>query len=402
MNTPLPATLRGGLVLFGILAFFALLASGTYLFRGDYNSGDLYQHHAAGELWRADRGHDLYRGNILGRQIDTWQQSRFPDPTLAPRTQFNYLYPPLCAVLASTASSWSFPTWSRVWLAFSIAATLIGVCWIFQTFPRSWKNPFAILAVIAFPPMHYALYIGQVTPLTLLILAGAGRLLGLGKPVLAGCAASLLFYKPQLLPWLGLFMLLAGSWRFVAATVAGSLFWLGLGIGLAGFPAHLDWLACLRDMAGGVQFTRPGVNLSLRGMAEFASGGPGPWIDGVSLPLGIGLLSWLANRHRRLSGNPAAALALGVAACQVVSPYVCHYDYLLLLPWMLASLETTQKPLAGIASLAFLWLAGLLSIAGLVYGLPFAGILLMLWLAWTMQLPTAKSAKDARYGGLGY
>jgi hypothetical protein len=396
MNPPLPAARRAGLVLFGVLAFFALLASGTYLIRADYNSGDLYQHHAAGELWRADRGRDLYRGNILGGQIDAWQQARSPDPSLAPRDPFNYLYPPLCAVLASTASQATFVTWTRVWLAFSLAATALAVWWIFQTFPRAWNNPLALLAVIAFPPLHYALYIGQVTPLTLLILAGSGRLLGLGRPALAGCATSLLFYKPQLLPWLGLFMLLAGSWRFVAGAVAGSLLWLGLGIVLAGFQAHQDWLACLREMADGLQFTRPGVNLSLRGMAEFALGGPAPWINGFSLMLGIGLVVWLADRHRRLSGSPAAALALGAAVGQVLSPYVCHYDYLLLLPWMLASLETRDQPLAETASLALLWLAGLLSIAGLVYGLPFAGILLMLWLTWTMQDDQRRGAETQR------
>jgi len=387
MNDPIHPAPRPGLVLFGILAAFALLATGGYIYKGDISSGDLYQHHAAGEMWAAGDTRGLYRDSTLGVRVDAWQKARFPDNSLEPRSRFNYLYPPLCAVLAASAAGISFGTWAWAWLGFSLAACAAAFVFSVRAFPDALKNPLVLLAVIAFPPLHYALYIGQLTPLTWMIVAGACWLLARNRPILAGCAASLLFYKPQLLPWLGLFMLLAGSWRFVAAAAAGSLFWLGAGVALAGVQAHLDWLACLRDMAEGIQFTRPGVNLSLRGMLEYYTGG-GTWAGGTALAAGLAGLVWVAWRHRRLSGTAssaaASALALGTAVCQVFSPYVCHYDYLLLLPWMMAA----QGPVAGrgpqTGPLFLLWLAGLLSISGLLWGWPYSGLLLLPWLAWTL------------------
>lgn len=387
MKVAIPPVPRTGLVLFGVLAAFALLATGAYLFQGRISSGDLYQHHAAGEMWAAGETRGLYRDNLLGARIDAWQQDRFPGQSPEPRTHFNYLYPPLCAVLASSAAGLPFGIWAWAWLLFSLAACAAAFGWSVLAFPDSLKNPLVLLAVLAFPPLHYALYIGQLTPLTWLIVAGACGLLARNRPVLAGCAASLLFYKPQLLPWLGLFMLVAGSRRFVAGAVAGSIFWLGVGVALAGFQAHLDWLACLRDMAGGIQYTRPGVNLSLRGMLEHSTGG-GTWTGGLALVAGLAALIWAALRHRRSAGtaSPASALALGTAVCQVFSPYVCHYDYLLLLPWMMAAREPSNGH-GPVVSLFLLWLAGLLSISGLLWEWPYAGLLLLPWLAWTLRHP---------------
>lgn len=387
MNAAIPPPPRPGLVLFGILAVFALLATGWYIYQGQISSGDLYQHHAAGGMWAAGETRGLYRDNTLGARIDAWQQNRFPGQTTEPRTHFNYLYPPLCAVLASSVAGLSFGTWAWGWLVISLAACVAAFGLSAHAFPDSLKNPLVPLAVIAFPPLHYALYIGQVTPLTWMIVAGACWLLARNRPVLAGCAASLLFYKPQLLPWLGLFMLVAGARRFVAGAVAGSVLWLGVGVAVAGFQAHLDWLACLRDMAGGIQYTRPGVNLSLRGLLEYSTGG-GAWTGGLALVAGLAAIIWTALRHRRLGGPAphASALALGTAICQVFSPYVCHYDYLLVLPWMMATAASTQFIRPTTASLFLLWLAGLASIAGLIYGWPYSGLFLLAWLVWTLSM----------------
>lgn len=384
MNSPSSSSPHWSFVLFGILAALALLATGFYLVQGRPSSGDLYQHHAAGTLWAAGEKNALYRGNVLGARIDAWQTTRFPDLSLPPRDHFNYLYPPLCAVITATLSGFSFTTWTWAWLAVSITSTILAIRWCYISFPGASKNPLLLLSVIAFPPLHYALYIGQVTPVTLLILAGGFRLLTLKRPLWAGFAVSLLFYKPQLLPWIGLFMLFTGSWRFIAGVGVGSFCWLGIGLALAGVQAHLDWIACLRDMAGGLQFTRSGVNLSLRGMLEFAHGGTTPWTNALAIILGIAGLGWAAFRHRQASGSPAAALALGTALCQVFSPYVCHYDYLLVLPWLIAApiLRTDKSTVP--PALFILWLAGLVSIAGILAGWPYAGLPLAAFLLWTL------------------
>lgn len=393
MNAAIPAVPRSGLVLFGILAAFALLATSWYLCQGQISSGDLYQHHAAGELWAAGETRGLYRDNILGGRIDAWQENRFPGQTLEPRTHFNYLYPPLCAVLASLVAGIPFGTWAWAWLLFSLASCAAAFGFSTRAFPDSLKNPLVPLAVLAFPPLHYALYIGQLTPLTWVIVAGSCWLLARNRPVLAGCAASLLFYKPQLLPWLLLFMWVAGSRRFVLGAVAGSVFWLAVGVALAGFQVHLDWLASLRDMAGGLQYTRPGVNLSLRGMLDHSIGG-GTWTGGLALVAGLAALIGTALRHRRLAGtaSPASALALGTAVCQVFSPYVCHYDYLLLLPWMMAAARPPNRQAPSAGPLFLLWLAGLLSISGLLWRWPYSGLLLLPWLAWTLRCPPRVAA----------
>ncbi|MDX6766706.1 MAG: glycosyltransferase family 87 protein [Candidatus Methylacidiphilales bacterium] len=381
---------RAPLVLLAVFAALALTGTASYFIQGKPNSGDLYPHYAAGRLWAAGEHHALYRGNILGQRVDAWQQERFPESGEAPRDHFNYLYPPLCAMLAARLSEYPFQAWAWIWPVLSLVFYAASCLLLVPALTGPANRSLGCLATLAFPPLHYALYIGQLSPLTLLVASAACLLLARGRPLCAGAVMSLVFYKPQLLPWLGLFMLFCGHWRFTLAAAAGSATWLVLGVVLAGVQAHLDWLACLGEMASGLQSMRLGVNLSLRGVLETLAGGHARWIDLLSMVAGVALLAGVAKfvrqyRHLTPASDPAGALALGLAASLLASPYVCHYDFLLAVPWMLA--VTTSRGATLGWSLILFWLAGLLSIAGLLAGWPYAGLLLALWWAWTVRKP---------------
>lgn len=183
-----------------------------------------------------------------------------------------------------------------------------------------------LVGAFFFRPFISALTSGQITPLLLLVAAGAVALYANGRGFLAGLLFALLLLKPNLFilffPALGLLMLARRDWQGL----------LGLGLG-GGGPIAVSWL--LRPswivrwlgVSGktSVAFGTP----TLWGLA-FDWLGPERWVLlgtlAVVLVSAVTLLLVVRRREQWLLG-------IGVAVCSslLVTPYLWNYDQLLLL-----------------------------------------------------------------------
>ncbi|NJL18872.1 MAG: DUF2029 domain-containing protein [Bdellovibrionaceae bacterium] len=221
-----------------------------------------------------------------------------------------------------------------------------------------------------------------------MILCASGLALHLDRPGLAGFIYALLFYKPQLLPAAALFLLAAGQFRFFFMLAASATAWLAVGLLLCGAQAHLAWLQSLQNMMAGLQYLQPGLNQSWKALLESA-GLPAAMLPSPlfsSLSLMVPFLAGLRWRHRHSSPPcPARGLFLAMAIGLVVSPYVAHYDFLLVLPWIFTQRIPNDCHSAPTSPFLLPWAGAALAFAGVYSGLPLGMPLLTLWLALTWR-----------------
>jgi alpha-1,2-mannosyltransferase len=154
---------------------------------GQLLGADHIAFYSAATLLRNGRPGDIYDHNSLGgvqQQITggTWPYF------------MAYRNPPFYALLYVPTAALTFPASVLVWMTLSVAALGIAV-WCLRP-ERPWR---AFGWAFAFYPFFAAISFGQNTPLSLAIFAAVYRLSSDRRPFLAGLAAGLLWFKPQLL-----------------------------------------------------------------------------------------------------------------------------------------------------------------------------------------------------------
>jgi alpha-1,2-mannosyltransferase len=252
------------------------------------------------------------------------------DPSVQQTGGFGlYYYPPpfILAILPFAPLATDVATW--VWLALSLAALVAGIRLMPVTATVRWLT--LLLAGLSWP-VAYALKLGQVGPLLLLLFAIGWR--WLDRPATLGASAAagaIVKIQPGIiLAW----ALLTRRWRAAAigsvvllvAAIAATLVTGGIGV-------WADYLALLRNVSDPIttphNFT-PGAVL----------------YQTLAVPTGVAAAFQLASSLAAiglvvvaaLRATPAASYLAAVVASQLLSPVLWdHYAMLLLLPtaWLL-------------------------------------------------------------------
>lgn len=345
-----------------VILWSSVSSPGYWFSRGNF-AVDLGQHLKAGTLWKNEGWQILYTGHQFGLAGHAEGEGL---------ARFNYVYPPHVALVASWFSGFSKESVTFAWMALIVlffAGTLAlwrthgtvpaGFGWV------AWAAPGLFWTVLAF----------QNTTLILLILVSSAFLLDKNRPFTAGLVLSCTFFKPSLLPYAAIWMLVAGSWRCAAGIILGSIGWLGLNAAVCGVEATPAWIDCLVLMARGDQIQNFFGNITWRGFLVTLLG-PGflPHAGWITSLLAVAALPLLRISTRR---EPASfQIWVAVVWWLLCSPYASHYDILLTLPilWWTGGCLT----LPGITW----WLLNLQTPGGFFWGWSWTAPLLTAWLWW--------------------
>ncbi|MEM9399575.1 MAG: glycosyltransferase 87 family protein [Verrucomicrobiota bacterium] len=365
--------------------------------------GDLLQHYASGVMWEDGKSHDLYRDFKLGDWINQWQRDLWGEQTFGQEERlknFNYVYCPLTAAMASWLLVFDFGTWMSWAFNLGLIYYIMACLFMIKSLKHLPKTPeplLMVLLLLSFPSIYYALIPLQNTQLTLLLLVLAGISLNRNSPFIAGIIFSCAFYKPQLMPYFCAFSAIALPWRFAAGLISGNVLWLLLGIIICGWESHQLWWASLKDMTSGVQFQRDGLNQSWRGFILSHFSETNRFIlDIISHTISLVLLTLVALvirlKKSKIAWRPAYTLYICASIWLLASPYVGHYGILLGLPWWFVVLRQNELDANnkynkwvryGLAGL--FWLISLLSITGQVSGTNLTAPFLTCWVLLSLK-----------------
>jgi hypothetical protein len=166
----------------------------------------------------------------------------------------DYIYPPLLAILlAPLTRVLDYAALRGVWLVGSLVCIAVAVPLIWRSSGLRWHQHgrLALLAALALlPSTTWALGSGQLSPLLLLVVAGAYAAVVGGRPAVAGGLAAVgaaLKVFPLLI---GGYLLLRGQWRGVAAAIGVGLALLGVSLVVVGWPAHWAYLGGVVPLQG--------------------------------------------------------------------------------------------------------------------------------------------------------
>lgn len=366
-------------------------------------SGDLMQHYAAAQLWKNGELTGLYRGFYLGDWINQWSR----DHGLARAVKiehFNYVYGPLVAAFGSLFANLSWAAWIQLWVfwIFLTYAIVFVLLWKTENSLRKMGLPAALL-FFGFPSFYYCFIPMQNGTMTLLVLVSAGLLLLRKFPFSAGLVLSCAFYKPQLMPYLGLFALASRQWRFALGIGFGTAAWLAVSVLVCGVEANVLWFQSLRDMMSGLQFQRNAMSISLRAfLLTSLPPGARSAIDLASPLIVLVVLCGTGWKVHRLSRTidwwrPQHSLYAGLIAWTLAIPYCGHYEILLGLPWWLVYLSQPNpaRPKMRIALSLFYWLISLTSISGADLPVSITSLFTLAWLVGSLWTVSPSSAEES-------
>ncbi len=239
-----------------------------------------------------------------------------------------YLYPPPFAVAVIPFALLPADVGVWVWTLLSIAAVVLAIA--VMPVPAGVRWMVLLLAGIDWP-LVYALKLGQVGPVLLLVFALGWR--WLASPSRLGAATAvgtLIKLQPALLfAW----MLLTRQWRVVAIGLAVMVAAALVALPLTGLSAWADYAVVIRQVSDPIatpnNYTAGAI--ALRGGANADVAAIVQWVA-----MAAAVVLWIAvvRRGARASGYHAT-----VVASQLLSPLLWdHYALFLLLPvaWLLA------------------------------------------------------------------
>jgi len=382
-----------------------------YLGNGDIKTGDIFKHYAAGNFVAAHAWLGLYNGNrfLEWEREDRrfLQHEALVSTQVAPPIRIRpdnfpefedhfYVYPPLVALFASPFIHIDFFTISNAWFALSIL--FYAVAWIICRRTQPELKLWTLLPSVYFwamPSFFVCLWILQNSTLTLLFIVWAAARLNRGRDIEAGLILSALFYKPQILVFVLIFMLAAKQYRFVATLATASALWLLVGVVICGGMAYSGWLAVLSQKIHLHRLENYYVGISPISLYTFFyphSDTP-VWLIPLLSAFGFLLTAWLGWRMRNFIAErdwqPSFLLYVAVALWAAFSPVVFFYDWLLTLPWffVIASYLKDRVSLYLLVGAYVLIVNGLhLTLTYLYPAPPFGAILCPLWMAASVAL----------------
>jgi len=261
-------------------------------------------------------------------------------PELNPREIIPYVHPPFVAVALRPLTWLPYESAVAVWMVLSAALYVAGVLLVLRTCPELdlRYRILVLLLALAFEPFLFECWLGgQLSSVGFFAFATAGYFLHSRRPVAAGLALGLCFYKPTLLVLVLPGLVLARQGRVLAGMAATGVL-LGLislvAVGWETCRGYLDVLLAFR------QSTTTGAGLEIRTWkyVDLSNNvrlllGNSPWNLALVAALALAPLLWLlrswwhwpaaADDRRRLTW--AATLML----TPVINLYVGVYDSIL-------------------------------------------------------------------------
>ncbi|MFZ5805837.1 MAG: glycosyltransferase family 87 protein [Verrucomicrobiota bacterium] len=331
------------LVFVGVMgvSFVARWDGGEYWKETQTRKGaDLYQHYAAGRMVREGKTELLYRDSHLLRWIQKGE---------APKYHFNYVYSPLIAKIAACFAGEHYIRFYIGWLIFSLACVIASIYFLKHIAP---DIKFLPVYILGFPSTAYSLILGQLTPLSLLLVSIAGFAFKRNHAFAAGFFLSCLCYKPQLLPFLALILALMGWWKVFGGMMLGGLIWLGATILAGGWNLFIDWANVLLGMGAGIGQSQ-NWSLNITWLGFFWNFGwklnAFLWLGTAMVPLAL-IAVWI-----RLKNLPKPEALFGnLTFCLPFLPYALSYELLLTTPAFLLFIKNTL-PSKGLWLLSVLW-----------------------------------------------
>ncbi len=318
---------------------FVATADGVQAIAGGRLGGDWAAFHTAGVLLLDDPG------LLLDPVAQQDQMARYLDGNFAP-----FPYPPLFGYLYVPFALVGFRVGYVVYVLCLLALGIVAVRWILDLSGVSsdWRLV-GLLGAMTYPGTFLSVGGAQNATITLFLLALTGRLLADDRPVAAGLALGLLWFKPQFaIPVLAL-VLVAGHRRTVAVASA-----VGLAIaGVTGLVFGGDWLArwydLLRLTDTGNRIFNTGATVSPVEWVRGVVASPAGDLVGLALAVGLGL-GFAVVAHRR--NRPRDLLPIIVLALLLTAPHALLYELCLLVP-VLAVVVRHRGPAWGLG----LWAA---------------------------------------------
>jgi hypothetical protein len=273
-------------------------------------------------------------------------------------TDFRPNYPPVVAWLVSPLASLPLLEAMAAFSLLSVACYASAV-WLIAATGRSGalsgrvkalRDIDLALAAAAFPALFTVLRYGQLSALTLLLVAGAIAAAAARRDLLAGALLGLLVYKPNLLLLPALLFLVTRQWRLLAGLALGAGAELLADLALAGAAPMRQYLATLAGIARQPELVQyyPAESHSLRGFVRLLL--PWPPLATAAGLAAVPLAAWLAARAWRAHGDWRPRWAALVLAALVASPHLLTYDLLLLaapllllVDWHLAGLGQVPR-----------------------------------------------------------
>jgi hypothetical protein len=284
-------------------------------------------------------------------------------------TFFVPVYGPQVALVFRPFAAVAYLPSAVLWAATTLA--LYGLCClaVLRRCPAlRGRHREIVLLLLAWPGLWQLVVHGQNSALALGAVTAGWLCLRAGRPVAAGLAFGLLFYKPQLGIALSIALVATGRWAVVlgmAASVAAQLGLAAAVFGIGTLAAYGQMLARLPAIAPLLE-PKPYLLHSLR--AFFAMLPP---VAAVAVPLAILLSAAVvaaAVRHWRSMRDPDMSVSLLILATLLVSPHTSVYDLAIAAPALLviadrmvAAYACTGRPdRVGIALMAAMFLLPLL------------------------------------------
>jgi hypothetical protein len=242
-----------------------------------------------------------------------------------------FAYPPAVALALAPIAALPYRASYVVDVAAMVAALVVALALLRRLVPSARAEPTVLLAAtVAFFPMFRSLGAGQNTAVSLLAIAVAWLALDRDRPVLAGLALGLLWFKPQLGALVLLAVLVATPrrrWRVAVGALAGvATLWATsaevAGPGwFAGWWSHAQRFARLDDAVDRAN----GISWSGLAHAALGHGLAGDVVAGVLVAATLGVVVWSA----RVAGRRdelGVALAVAAPAALLVAPHALFYD----------------------------------------------------------------------------
>lgn len=313
-----PVGLWAGGLMWAVWLVSAALGPGTLDLTRQVIGTDHTAFHTAAVLLAEGRGEALYDYPDLPEFARRQEQIVGKDDFLDP-----FRNPPFYALLYLPTARLQYLASYCVWAVVGLLALVGG---LYLMCGRRLGRPLAW--TLSFYPVFAAVSFGQNTLLSFGVFAIVFRLLQGERRYLAGLAAGLLLFKPQLLLGLGVWWMLdvRRYWPalagLAAATAAvGLLSWLAV-------PAETaEWVRRLPDIARYDAFAFFNLH-NPRGFGALLTGDKavGNWFGLVGLGLAVG---WLWRVWRRYRGELPVMFAAGVFATLWGSPHTMTYEWAL-------------------------------------------------------------------------
>jgi hypothetical protein len=273
-----------------------------------------------------------------------------------------FVSPPFVAVLFAPFGAVPYSVACVIWGVVTVGSLLLSLALLRNLTPSDspLRRPGVALPILASYPILEHIGAGQDTGIVLLVVLVGIRLLGAGRPLLAGGVLALSLMKPHLAFLVPIVLLVEKQCAAVLAFALGALSLAGLSIGVAGWQGCAQWLELVLGSAYAdfVQRGQAWKSSSLPGLlsAIVPADAPRAW-ELVGLALGVVAVSLtvIALFRQRRTTLTTWGLALG-ATC-LASPHTMVYDLVLAVPMVYALTEVAWNAMTRMTLLG--WTLGL-------------------------------------------